>query len=445
MEPNANEDLIAATIRRVAQSKAARVDPADDPPADASHDVRPDLHLVARVEADESESGPADEDSIEATIRRVAASQAARVAETDADFAPAEPAAGGESPIAGVDDEHSYDGTANSQGIRADDGDAARWDPTEGDEDPIEATIRRVAASQAARVAETDADFAPIVTVGSDESHDIGVVAEYGREPTTDIEGADNERSVASAEFDDRSDRIEYDGNSTPLTAEDAESRWQDAPPVRMPAAHDGDSLGWQVVARGLEEELRETRREVQALARRVEQLERTPSSATPQQLRPAATPHAVDDFDDAPKVSQMSFGAPPRPAVMRDPSPQTATAEHLVPAYDEPEAEYEHPPAPAADARRGLELLPRSYRITVEDKRRGVDLVPLHRALLGMDGVRDMSLLSYSNGVAIIAIDTLGGIDPEALRSAVSRAMAREAAVEVHNEQTMVVKLAEE
>jgi len=61
------------------------------------------------------------------------------------------------------------------------------------------------------------------------------------------------------------------------------------------------------------------------------------------------------------------------------------------------------------------------------------------------MDGVRDMSLLSYSNGVAIVSLDTVDQLDPDALCSAISRAMSRPARVEVHNESTMVVKLAED
>ena len=88
--------------------------------------------------------------------------------------------------------------------------------------------------------------------------------------------------------------------------------------------------------------------------------------------------------------------------------------------------------------------MLPRNYRITVEDKRRGVDLVPLHPALLGLNGVKDMSLLSYSNGVAIVALEATTEINPDALGAAVAHAMARETKVEVHNEQTMVVKLAD-
>jgi hypothetical protein len=71
--------------------------------------------------------------------------------------------------------------------------------------------------------------------------------------------------------------------------------------------------------------------------------------------------------------------------------------------------------------------------------------LVPLHRALQAMDGVRDMSLLSYNNGVALVSLETVSDIDPETLRRAVSRAMSREARVETHNEHTLVVKLAED
>jgi hypothetical protein len=98
-----------------------------------------------------------------------------------------------------------------------------------------------------------------------------------------------------------------------------------------------------------------------------------------------------------------------------------------------------------ASEVRRGFDLLPRTYRITVEDRRRDVDLVPLHRALLQMDGMKDMSLLSYSNGVAIIALEMSATLDPEDLRVTVSRAMARDAKVESHNENTMVIKLAED
>jgi hypothetical protein len=136
-----------------------------------------------------------------------------------------------------------------------------------------------------------------------------------------------------------------------------------------------------------------------------------------------------------------MPFTAPTRPSVLRDVTPGGVPVERAeldLRPLPEP------PPPVRPDSRRGFDLLPRTYRITVEDKRRGVDLVPLHRALLAMDGVRDMSLLSYNNGVAIVALETVNDIDTQALGRAVSRAMSREATVETHNERTLVVKLAE-
>src|SRR5205823_8411469 len=145
----------------------------------------------------------------------------------------------------------------------------------------------------------------------------------------------------------------------------------------------------------------------------------------------------------------------PPRPAIFRDLSPASATAEPLVeepapapaPVQQQAPAAVQPPPQPVQqpDAKRGFDLLPRTYRITIEDKRRSVDLVPLHRSLLAMEGVRDMSLLSYNNGVAIVALETVSDIDPQVLESIVGRAMSRGARVEQHNECTLAVKLAEE
>jgi hypothetical protein len=223
------------------------------------------------------------------------------------------------------------------------------------------------------------------------------------------------------------------------------------AAPADVPKpAYDSDYALADVVAR-LEAELASMQQEVRALAARLEAIESRDGSGL---VHP---PHRSgglsqlgadeDDFDDAPQISRMAFGAPPRPAIFRDPSPHTATAEQLVPEFEEaPEAVAQAAPmARSTEPRRGLDLLPRSYRVTVEDKRRDVDLVPLHRALLQMHGIKDMSLLSYSNGVAIISLETTGALDPDELCATVARAMARPAKVEVHNDTTMVVKLSEE
>jgi len=162
---------------------------------------------------------------------------------------------------------------------------------------------------------------------------------------------------------------------------------------------------------------------------------------------QPAAAP-AAPNITSFPSQPPEAVVPPARPSVLRDPQPASRSA--LAEQLSEPAAIDTRPlpkplPPLQVESKRGLDLLPRSYRITVEDKRRGVDLVPLHRALLGMDGVRDMSLLSYNNGVAIVSLEMTGELDPDALGDCISRAMSRGAKVETHNEHTLVVKLAED
>ncbi|MEX0749976.1 MAG: hypothetical protein WD359_04130, partial [Dehalococcoidia bacterium] len=190
-----------------------------------------------------------------------------------------------------------------------------------------------------------------------------------------------------------------------------------------------------------LERSLRDAHHALAALTTRVDALEH---AATQQQQR--AQISALPVRENVP--AEVRQPAPPRPAILRDavPAPRTALAER-IPAPEVIDTRPLPEPLPPihVEPRRGLDLLPRTYRITVEDKRRGVDLVPLHRALLSMDGVRDMSLLSYNNGVAIVSLETNGDLDGDALGTFVGRAMSREAKVEQHNEHTFVVKLAED
>jgi hypothetical protein len=145
---------------------------------------------------------------------------------------------------------------------------------------------------------------------------------------------------------------------------------------------------------------------------------------------------HPAPSEWDLPAKGHAPIAMPQRPTIVRESAGESAAADlRPLPA----------PLPPLVESKRGFDLLPRTYRITVEDKRRGVDLVPLHRAMLGMNGVRDMSLLSYSNGTAIVALETADVLDPEDVRLAMQQAMQRDAKVEVHNESTMVVKLAAE
>jgi hypothetical protein len=402
MSRDLDEDLIEATIRRVAEAKAAKEAeaPDDDEPEDSLSAGEPGGQTEeARVTMPEPDI---DEDAIAATIRRVAEAKAALDARDDALDTEEPTVISHVSP----ESEPAWEALADQ--------DEEQVFAAAVDEDRIAATIRRIEEQRSVRENDGALADAPAATADADP----------------DVEPEDVTPSPARWE----PILVQPTGASVPGTSiESAVAALQDA---------------------------------VDALNRQVAEIERrigTIASGSP--AAPVAPAHSAqsdddDDWDDEPvtPISRLPAG-PPRPAIIRDnPSPMTATAANLEPIDeldDEDESAYEPPrvtPLPAVatasapqEPARGFDLLPRTYRITVEDKRRSVDLVPLHRALLGMSGVKDMSLLSYANGIAIVSIETTIAIEPDQLCAAVSRAMAREAKVEVHNEQTMVVKLAED
>lgn len=82
--------------------------------------------------------------------------------------------------------------------------------------------------------------------------------------------------------------------------------------------------------------------------------------------------------------------------------------------------------PAEPAPERRGLDLLPQHYLVTVEDRESTVDLVPLHRALVALDGVEEITLVSFANDVPVISLRVQGELDMDRLSEAVSSAMDR-------------------
>lgn len=431
-----NEDLIAATIRRVAASKAARLPAAEL--ADAPRAM--ELHLVPSGsevgETDEpapAERPAVDEDRIAATLRRIEEEQAARA---DAEASESRP--------------ESEDEPDSPEFTRAELAEPVPGPAHESrqpvDESVIEATLRRVEAQQAARadVASVDAS-GEFVEAPTGHELDTAASIEHERQAVSEPRGSVDESAIEATLR--RIEAQQAERATAPATAEHqragVEALLEDA--------------SWEQVARELRRELDETRSELRWLASRVDALmsgagddASSTVQAAPQRLVTKPQPRATadDEWDDSPQLPRIPLGVPPRPAIIRDPSPQTATAAQLE--YDDdanPAPRTDETPAvsAAAAAKRGFELLPRTYRITVEDKRRGVDLVPLHRALLGLEGVRDISLLSYSNGTAIVAAESTGELLPDVLGAAVSHAMAREVKVEVHNEQTMVIKLAED
>lgn len=85
---------------------------------------------------------------------------------------------------------------------------------------------------------------------------------------------------------------------------------------------------------------------------------------------------------------------------------------------------------APQEQPRRGLDLLPQVYLATVEDREGSVDLVQLHRALLALVKMEDLSLVSYANGVPVVSLRVEGQLDHERLGNVVGGALERDCEV---------------
>jgi len=404
-----DEDQIEATIRRVAEARAARESGA--PPPEAATAPPPPQPWAAsaqpRYEPEPGDGPPAhDESAIEDTIRRV---QAARTGM--AHHAPAAEPTGGH-PAA--------------------------------EESAIEAAIRRVAEAKALRereetaqegsppAPEAPAPAAPQVHAVAEESVIEAAIRRVAEaKALREREDMAADPAPAAAELPARQPEPEP---ARPMLLRPAPAPWQ-----KPHAGADADESELAQAVAQLRQELDETKHALEALTARFDAM-RAPGTATD------ATPaqESRGEWYDPPAPPRAAPAPAPDAAPPSDGGSRAATHEDRERVIDTRPIPKPLPPL-HAEPRRGLDLLPRTYRITVEDKRRGVDLVPLHRALLGMDGVRDMSLLSYSNGVAIVSLEVVNELNPETLGRAVSRAMSRETRVEVHNEQTMVVKLAEE
>jgi len=382
-----------------------------------------------------------DEDLIEATIRRVAEARAAREGESGPDEGIEDDSERpGPSPLNFLaDPDQPTADSAMAMDGEIDGGDAGgnSGSPSGPDEDAIAATIARVQAQKAA----ADAAAKSIDAIPARSAPDEDAIA-------ATIRRVQAQKAAQELRYDDDEDK-------QPATPEPAR-RDEDAPQVAAAStaeyADDIEtfepvsevSANDDAIAR-IERNLREAHHAIAGLTARIEALEQAGSQAP---RRPQVAALTGTDNDAPPRPLQPTFGSAPRPAIVRDafPPERAALAEQL-PAPDAIDTRPLPEPLPPihVESRRGLDLLPRTYRITVEDKRRGVDLVPLHRALLSMDGVRDMSLLSYNNGVAIVSLETTGDLDGDELGNYVARAMSRAAKVEQHNEHTFVVKLAED
>jgi hypothetical protein len=84
------------------------------------------------------------------------------------------------------------------------------------------------------------------------------------------------------------------------------------------------------------------------------------------------------------------------------------------------------------------------SYRMTIEEPGKPVELVPLHHALSSVAAIRNLSLIGYMNGVASIAIESTEEISAAAVENAISKTMKQECSVITHDESTLLVQIGE-
>ncbi len=118
---------------------------------------------------------------------------------------------------------------------------------------------------------------------------------------------------------------------------------------------------------------------------------------------------------------------------------------DRLLERIDREKAEQQAETSPeSAAARKGVDLLPHQYLMTVEDREGRVDLVPLHRALLNLQAIEEVSLASYTNGVPVVSLRSAGELDMEQLRAAVATAMDRSCEVLAQENDRIYVRLEE-
>ena len=218
----------------------------------------------------------------------------------------------------------------------------------------------------------------------------------------------------------------------------------------------------WREALDTLERSLQEAGQAIAMLRRSLEggaPQTRGPASASREieALSHGATPPALRDFP-----AHAEQEAQPRPALRTAPAekgagaqdegnagastteqPSQAAFERVWARLEQErlarrrESAEEEPSAP-----RGLALLPRQYLITVEDRESKVDLMSLHRALLGLSGIEDVSLVSFANGVPVISLRVTGELDLDQLSEAVSTAMDRRCEVIQHDTGKLFLRL---
>jgi len=84
-------------------------------------------------------------------------------------------------------------------------------------------------------------------------------------------------------------------------------------------------------------------------------------------------------------------------------------------------------------------------YTVTVEDVGAKVKLVPLHQSLSRMSGVRELSLRSYANGVAVVSVDSEVELEAAAIEEALGGGMNKACRVSAGEGPSFIVRMGRE
>lgn len=165
----------------------------------------------------------------------------------------------------------------------------------------------------------------------------------------------------------------------------------------------------------------------------------------------------ALNSSDLAGAIEQAAAAAQEVAAKSGGLSPQTVTDSEDVVAPEPEESEVEAPwserpalsdagrPRPAREVPSFGAGSQNSYTVTVEDVGAKVKLVPLHQSLSRVEGVRELSLKSYANGIAVVCIDSEVELEAPVLQEAISAGMNRACRITAGEGSSFLVRMSGE
>jgi hypothetical protein len=185
---------------------------------------------------------------------------------------------------------------------------------------------------------------------------------------------------------------------------------------------------------------LRATLHEMAPLWRSLEQLEQALTSSD-----------LAGTIDQATAAAQeavaKSASLAPRPVTVSEDvaTPEREESEVEAPWSESPALSHAGRTRPALDVPTMATGFQFSYTVTVEDVGAKVKLVPLHQSLSQVQGVRELSLKSYANGIAVVCIDSEVELEAQVLQEAISDGMSKACRITAGEGPSFLVRMSSE